>query len=269
MSIQKDPQPLHFRLKVDSSITLEEAWKILEELGCSLLYAEEEASHITFITENFVSKELFGWIQECAPYTLPPIDWHQQWEYHGHAFREGCVHIALEDFRTNAPPMRLKPGGGFGDFSHPTTRLMMKMLSSYLQGHVVLDIGSGSGILTIAAILLGSPLAFGIEIDQEALIHSRENAALNGVDSCCFFSETARFEWTVRPQPILIAMNMILSEQKEALESLRCLRGQEALLITSGIRKEEKEDYLQQIDRWGRSLIHVEEEGEWLGFLLK
>ncbi len=76
----------------------------------------------------------------------------------------------------------LKPGPGFGDLSHPTTSLMLKLMKlnlASMQAGAVLDVGSGSGILALAASLLGSGDVAGIDIDREANRHARKNARLN------------------------------------------------------------------------------------------
>ena len=78
-------------------------------------------------------------------------------------------------------PFRLKPGGGFGDLSHPTTRLMLRMLAQIVAKQDVIDIGCGSGILSLAAAALGSPKVYGIDIEQEAVEHSRNNAIFNNL----------------------------------------------------------------------------------------
>jgi len=74
----------------------------------------------------------------------------------------------------------LDPGLAFGTGSHPTTRLCLRWLDSNLQrGESVLDYGCGSGILAIAALKLGAASAVGVDVDLQAIIASRDNAAAN------------------------------------------------------------------------------------------
>ena len=82
------------------------------------------------------------------------------------------------------PILRLDPGLAFGTGAHPTTRLCLEWLTSQsLAGATVLDYGCGSGILAIAAVLLGAASASAVDYDDQALVATRDNAAYNGVST--------------------------------------------------------------------------------------
>ena len=79
--------------------------------------------------------------------------------------------------------LRLNPGLAFGTGSHATTRLCLTELEKYVRrGMKMLDLGCGSGILSIAALLLGAESAMACDVDEKAVDIAYENAALNGVD---------------------------------------------------------------------------------------
>ena len=79
--------------------------------------------------------------------------------------------------------LRLDPGLAFGTGSHPTTRLCLEWLRETIAGgETVLDYGCGSGILAIAAARLGAGAVSGVDLDPQAILASRANAAANGVD---------------------------------------------------------------------------------------
>ena len=83
----------------------------------------------------------------------------------------------------DAVNLLLDPGLAFGTGTHPTTSLCLQWLDAQpLEGCSVLDFGCGSGILAIAALLLGAPRAVGTDIDPQALEASRDNAQRNGID---------------------------------------------------------------------------------------
>ena len=84
----------------------------------------------------------------------------------------------------------------------------------------MIDIGSGSGILTLSALSMGAKKAIGIEIDPMAVEHSRENAALNQLEAEFFLPEQV---FHIPDNDIIVLMNMIASEQKVAWESYRNL----------------------------------------------
>ena len=80
--------------------------------------------------------------------------------------------------------LRLDPGLAFGTGAHPTTRLCLEWLAGgSLAGATVLDYGCGSGILAIAALLLGAASASAVDYDDQALVATRDNAAYNGIST--------------------------------------------------------------------------------------
>ncbi|WP_309572785.1 50S ribosomal protein L11 methyltransferase [Deinococcus sp.] len=83
---------------------------------------------------------------------------------------------------TGQLPLIIEPGMAFGTGHHATTRMAVEALSAVpLDGHSVLDVGTGSGVLAIAAVLLGARTALGVDIDPQTIPIARENAQINGV----------------------------------------------------------------------------------------
>ena len=113
-------------------------------------------------------------------------DWERSWMDNFHPMRFGqrlwivpSWHAAPEPDAVN---LLLDPGLAFGTGTHPTTALCLEWLDGQaLQGSEVLDFGCGSGILAIAALLLGAKRAVGTDIDVQALEASRDNAGRNGI----------------------------------------------------------------------------------------
>ena len=159
--------------------------------------------------------------------------------------------------------IRLAPGAGFGDLSHPTTRLASRLMAEHVGDKRVLDVGTGSGILSLACAAFGARTILGIDIDPEAVEHARLNLQHNPALSHCLLGTVA----CVRDAPDVLVMNMIRSEQAVAYKSLPERARGAPLAITSGILKEEKELYLAQADSWGFHLHSLMEEDGWLGFI--
>ncbi len=191
------------------------------------------------------------------------IDWVSQWQNHAFGFKDGLAHICFKDLGLDHEgSVKLAPGPGFGDLSHPTTRLVLSMMSSHVQNKHVLDLGCGSGILTLSALAFGATYVLGIDIDDAAINHATYNAALNGLAHKCHFGKTEEFSSDV------LVMNMIRSEQKEAYESLHPSAKNFSVAITSGILQEERELYLKQTRSWGLHCLEERNLDGWLGFKL-
>lgn len=188
------------------------------------------------------------------------IDWEEQWSLFAEGFAEGKAHIDLAKFGGTST-LLLLPGPGFGDLSHPTTYLMLEMMQSHIRGQAVLDIGTGSGILALAALLLGASSAIGIDIDDQALLHARTNAEANHLK--------ARFQKTLprHTPPSIVLINMIFPEQKQALRRIERYNKLAKLWIVSGILAEQKEEYLEQTRTWGWKIQEEHQKGEWLGWV--
>ncbi len=117
---------------------------------------------------------------------LPDREWTRAWMDDWEPLRFGRhLWVAPLEAVVNDPAgtvVRLDPGLAFGTGTHATTALCLQWLESApLAGRRVLDFGCGSGILAIAALLLGAERAHGIDIDPQALEASRSNAGTNGV----------------------------------------------------------------------------------------
>lgn len=114
-------------------------------------------------------------------------DWERSWMDNFHPMRFGQRLWIVPSWHAAPDPdavnLLLDPGLAFGTGTHPTTALCLEWLDSQdLSRCEVLDFGCGSGILAIAALLLGAPQAVGTDIDPQALEASRDNAGRNGID---------------------------------------------------------------------------------------
>jgi ribosomal protein L11 methyltransferase len=188
------------------------------------------------------------------------IDWEAQWRQFAPCFKEGKAHIDLSPFGI----LKLVPGPGFGDLSHPTTRLVLDLLRSHVKEKDFLDIGCGSGILSLAALMMGARFSYAIDIDRDALLHAHKNAILNTLENRIFLSlhlPKKHFNFPV------IAMNMIFSEQKIAWNSLSHLNKRNMIIITSGILNSERKMYLQWSENNQWKLLEEHNESEWKAFV--
>ena len=118
---------------------------------------------------------------------MEDADWENNWKQFYKPMEIGDRLIVIPEWESTGVPedrvaLRLNPGLTFGTGSHATTRLCLQALDTHIHGgERVLDLGCGSGILSIAALRLGAESAFACDIDEKCVDVAYENAALNGI----------------------------------------------------------------------------------------
>lgn len=194
------------------------------------------------------------------------VDWYAQWQEHSYNFQDGTAYIdfiALGIRPASAwrrDHIRLLPGPGFGDCSHPTTLLVLQMMAPFVAENRVLDLGSGSGVLTLAAYAQGATCVHGIDIDPEAIAHAAENCQLNDFQAQCTFGLPGSYQSGAS----ILLLNMISSEQNRALEALGQSRFE--TIFSSGVLREERDLYVRQASQRGWQYVSERERDGWLGF---
>lgn len=254
-----------YKVYLDKNTDVDALWESLEIKGATPLYAEEEGEDTCLIIQMSnldILQGLLG-IRSVEPHALPEIDWTNQWEEHAPGYTDGKIIIDLATYGGPPTQLSLNPGPGFGDLSHPTTRLALRQLLAIAPGREVVDIGCGSGVLLLCALAAGASSGIGIDICLLALSHAKENALLNdwGKISFCLPEDFM----PVKENPVIV-MNMILSEQKEAWASLPGLHYLKGTLIVSGILTESEAEALRQYEKWGFHFPQITREDEWSCF---
>ncbi len=148
------------------------------------------------LSERTGAPELVGLRIEFR--ALPPEDYATSWRKSWKPFRVGRLCVLLPGstraLREGDLPLQLEPGGAFGSGRHVTTRECLRVAQERVSpGESVLDAGSGSGILSVAAVLLGAEDALGFDIDPDAKPYADALARDNGVAARCEF-RTGGFE---------------------------------------------------------------------------
>ena len=258
-----------YTFQIYDYVSMDTAWEELIGSGVEILYGFEEdgIKGIYGFYEAEKPKPSLPSVSRVSPYSLPPIDWNAQWAMHGLDFRDGYVHVDLKQFGGPERTLRLKPGPGFGDVSHATTKLVLRLMPKYVADASVVDVGCGSGILTLAAAGMGAREVWGLDIDPEALQHAFENAKENGMESKCHFCFPKEFVLG-KSKSAVILMNMIMSEQREALKMLPKLDGQN-IWIVSGIRESEREEYVNEAEERKWKLVNEIVEEDWMGLVFQ
>lgn len=157
----------------------------------------------------------------------------------------------------------IDPGMAFGTGTHETTALTTLLMEKYLKpGEKVLDVGCGSGILSIIAARLGASRVLGIDIDDEAVTASEENGELNGVMDIARFqigdlTEGVDFQADVVVANLLTHLVLRLSPDipKHMLPGGR--------YVTSGILVEQEASVVQALEELGFTVLETAEKGDW------
>lgn len=166
--------------------------------------------------------------------------------------------------------LEIDPGTAFGTGTHETTSLCMKLLEKYAAncdgestGNVrVIDVGCGSGILSVAAALLGCKYVLGTEIDSEAVQIARENVALNGVASQVKVLEADLLKGIPYKADIIVANlmhNLVMQLAPDAYTHLDA----GGVFISSGILLEKRDQVASAVEAAGFKILEIPEDGEW------
>jgi len=204
-------------------------------------------------------------------------DWTTAWQKDYHPITLGSRLIVIPSWLKNPKPERIPvfmdPGMAFGSGTHPTTQLSLILIEKCLMEDdppEMLDIGCGSGILTIAGAKLGVSSALGLDIDPDAIRVSKNNAEKNQVDDTTSFvlgsvKQIIEKEISV-PQSALVVANIIapilISLFNDGLKDIVLPGGN---LILSGILEEQLPEMLTLLADHEFSLKEQHQQGEWIG----
>lgn len=181
----------------------------------------------------------------------------------------------LEEVSDEDIVIEIDPGTAFGTGSHETTKLCIKGLKKHITKDTkILDVGCGSGILSIIGLKLGANHAVGIDIDPNAITATYENAEVNGIRSDQFtvFSGNIIEDTSVQDEvgykkyDIVVAnilANVIIPLSNEIGKHMK----PNGLFITSGIINTKKEEVLNHILSKGFEVVEINEMGDWVSII--
>jgi ribosomal protein L11 methyltransferase len=172
--------------RIDLRDAGEDALDRLVELGALDAEFADDGSVSALMPES-VAPELVARTLRAGTFAVSPAtsrDDGSVWVLSPRPTRIGLLHLVPADADAAPGTVRLIDGGAFGTGRHPTTALCLEVLQAEIASDppaTILDVGTGSGVLAIAALMLGVPDALGIDIDENALRVAAENARINGV----------------------------------------------------------------------------------------
>lgn len=165
--------------------------------------------------------------------------------------------------------LSIDPGAAFGTGTHATTALCLELLQNYVgEESTVLDIGCGSGILSIASVLLGAASAIGVDIDAQSVKVAKENAELNNVVDKTKYIVGDLAE-KVSGKYNIVCANIVADVIIKLLENVDEYMKDGAVLLTSGIIDIRKDDVVAAFSRFGFNIVEERTKDNWYAFVCK
>lgn len=166
--------------------------------------------------------------------------------------------------------IHLEPGLAFGSGTHDTTRLCLESIENYAEsGKTMLDIGCGSGILSVCSLLLGADSAVGVDIDALAVKTAIENGRTNGFEEPQYKVLQGSLTDKVSGTFDIIAANIVADIIVILCNDVKKYLNPNGVFITSGIIEPRENDVLEAFEKNGLEVIARHESGGWLCFETK
>jgi len=240
----------------------------------SIFVPEEKslAEYVAFLRERFAS---LGIGADISVLGLSEDDWAEAWKKYYKPIPLGRVTIvpAWESYEAKEGEIiiRMDPGMAFGTGTHETTRLVMKIMQDELSGgELVLDLGTGSGILSICASKLGARHCNAYDIDPVAVKVARENAEADGCDNISVGVSDLLLgvDRSMGKYDFCVA-NIVADILIRMLPDVGDYLTDTAGLILSGIIAPRAEEVREAADRAGFTIVREERENDWLAMLVR
>ena len=232
--------------------------------------------------------------------TITDQNWMEAWKEHYQPIRIGrrleIVPAWLEASDPERIPIKIDPGMAFGTGTHPTTQLSLELLEKAIKDHggwkmvngsrrmsngasinhdplTVIDVGCGSGILSIAALKFGAASALGVDIDPEAIHNARQNADTNGIGKELILGvgsvdEILEGKFAFRTAPLVVAnilAPVIIRLFDAGLADLIEVQG---TLILSGILQEQAQSVIGAAQAHGLRMNEKRQMGDWVALTM-
>ena len=229
---------------------------------------ENPAEVLELLRQRLLASELDATLKVTG---VEEDDWENGWKAFYHAMELGnrlAVCPSWEEYdNPGRVVLRLDPGMAFGTGTHETTSLCLRALDERIRGgERMLDIGTGSGILAIAALLLGAKEADGVDIDPMCVRTASENAERNGVaDRFCVrvgnLSEQASGKYRI------ITANIVANAIIALAPSVPALLDADGVFLASGIIDEREQEVAAAIAKAGLAVREIRRDNGWVCIL--
>lgn len=199
-------------------------------------------------------------------------DWENNWKQYFHPIPVGeklLIRPTWEDEYEagDRKVLNIEPGLAFGTGSHETTRLCLETLEKHIhEGTTVLDIGCGSGILSIASLLLGAEKAVGVDIDALAVKTAIENGEVNNFKEPEYTILQGNLTDKVSGKFDVVVANIVADVIIMFCKDVASFMKDDALFITSGIIDTREQDVIDAFNKYGFEIKARHTKGGWVCF---
>lgn len=215
----------------------------------------------TLVFNQFIGSPLDTWVYELLQDQVWERAWMEYFKPMKFADKLWVCPTGQEQFDADTVCMTLDPGLAFGTGTHPTTALCLEWLASHdLRDKVVIDFGCGSGILAIAALLLGARHAHAIDIDPQALTATQYNAEKNQVKDRISYYLPEQF---VPFKADVVVANILAKPLIELSSVISDLVANQADLILSGILNEQADSVANAYRQLGFVMADSVQQDDW------
>ena len=215
-------------------------------------------------------KEKLGLIYRVSYKELDEEDWAHSWKAYFWPQKIGrnlVVKPTWRDYRADSGEMviELDPGMAFGTGTHPTTTMCVAMIETYLKrGDSFLDVGTGSGILLIAAAKLGAGKFYGVDNDQTAVEIAAGNLKLNGFKSQRTRVICGDLVEGIREKYDIVAANILSHVILDLLKDIRRVLKSGGVFICSGIVDKNEKQVVASMKNIGFEILEINSQDEWV-----
>jgi len=205
--------------------------------------------------------------------TIKDSDWENSWKDYFDILNIGEKFVIVPTWREyeneeNKYVINIDPGMAFGTGGHETTSLCIKNLEKYIKPHDnIIDVGCGSGILSIAASYLTDGEIKAVDLDKLAVDVSRENFALNNLENRIAVEEASLLTKETKKYNVIVA-NILAHIIELMLDDAYKLLEDGGYYITSGIIKDKKDELLEKMLERGFKLVEETSDNEWYSFVV-
>ena len=202
-------------------------------------------------------------------------DWAHLWKAHFRPEKITANIVVKPSWREylrnqNEIILEIDPGMAFGTGTHPTTCMCIKMIEKYLKrGDFFLDVGTGSGILMVAAAKLGAGKVRGTDNDEVAVDVACKNLMQNKISESTFNVITGNLVDKVTERFDLVAANITSKAILMLLDDIKKILVKKGTFICSGIIEEQKSPVLKKMEQLGFDVIEILTQENWVSIACK